>query len=285
MSSIQVEKLIHINQVLGDFDGANRFYHDVFGALEYMNSYHPQEERDASLFLIGDTCIELFSPRTETSLLGRQLKRFGDSWHSFEWRVPDLELAKAALEERGIRLGSYYPGGFLMTHPKDTHGMILEICPLEMANDPRLEPDWSDSPWREDHPMRIQGLNCMSVAVRDLDSATEFLVDLVRAEPVYEIERSEIQGRAMGLRVADHVIELVEPIGSDGAVTAYIDTFGPRLRSIHFQVADLPAAENHLNSHGLRTAPGDFKGATAIDPADNYGVLWQFTELPAGAGS
>ncbi len=125
MGAIRVEYLVHINQLLGDFAEANSFYERVFDAQEYMNAYHPGEERDASLFLVGDTCIELFSPRTSNSLLGRQLSRFGDSWHSFEWKVEDLERAKAALDERGIRTGSYYPGGFLMTHPKDCHGFLL----------------------------------------------------------------------------------------------------------------------------------------------------------------
>lgn len=280
MSVIEVEKLIHINQLLGDFAEANRFYHDVFMAQEYMNSYHEEEQRDASLFVIGDTCIELFSPRTATSMLGRQLVRFGDCWHSFEWKVPDLEAAKAALDERNIRQGSYYPGSFLMTHPKDTHGMILEMCPHEMAHDPRLERDWTPAPWSDEHPMGIMGLNCMSVAVVDLAAASSFLVDLVRAEPIYEIDREPAGARALGLRIADHVIELLAPSRGGGPASSYVERFGPRMRSIIFRVKSLPAVEKYLADQGLRTVPGDFAGATGIDPADNYGVLWQFTEEP-----
>lgn len=194
MARIPVETLIHINQLLGDFGEANGFYQDVFAAREYMNSYHDVEERDASLFLVGDACIELFSPRTETSLLGRQLNRFGDGWHSFEWKVPDLEQAKSALDEMGIRCGSYYPGGFLMTHPKDSFGVILEMCPHDMANDPRLESGWSSAPWRE-HPLGIEGLDCIGVAPADPQGAVEFFVNLVGAEQVYEVERPTIKGR------------------------------------------------------------------------------------------
>ncbi|MET0626986.1 MAG: hypothetical protein ABW033_00850, partial [Acidimicrobiia bacterium] len=84
MGSLTVEKVIHINQVLGDFEAANRFYADVFAAAEYMNSYDEGERRDASLFVIGDTCIELFSPRDDQSLLGANLAKYGDSFHSFE---------------------------------------------------------------------------------------------------------------------------------------------------------------------------------------------------------
>lgn len=278
MSVIEVEKLTHINQLLGDFVEANRFYHEVFMAQEYMNSYHEAEKRDASLFVVGDTCIELFSPRTPTSSLGRQLSRFGDCWHSLEWKVPDLEAAKATLDERNIRQGSYYPGSFLMTHPKDSHGMILEMCPHEMPNDPRLEPDWTPAPWSDEHPIGIVGLNYLSVAVRDLPGAAEFLTDLVGAEPIYEIDREPAGGRAVGLRIADHVIELLAPTRSSGPAGSYMERFGPRMRSIIFQVKSLRALEIYLAERQLRTVPGDFTGATGIDPADNYGVLWQFTE-------
>ena len=277
MARIPVETLIHVNQLLGDFAGANRFYHDVFGAREYMNSYHPGEERDASLFLIGDTCIELFSPRTESSLLGRQLRRFGDGWHSFEWKVTDLEQAKAVLDDQGIRCGSYYPGGFLMTHPKDTHGMILELCPHDMANDPRLEPGWTPAAWRE-HPMGIEALDCINVAAADRQTTVDFLVDLVGAEPLYEVDRPAVGGRVTGLRVADHVVEIIGATDPDGQVAAYMSAYGARLRSIRFKVGDLSKVEHHLGSAGIRTVSGDSEGSLAIDPRDNYGALWQFAE-------
>jgi catechol 2,3-dioxygenase-like lactoylglutathione lyase family enzyme len=279
MVQIAVEKLIHVNQIVGDFSGANKFYHEVFGAQEYMNSYHDEEQRDASLFLIGDTCIELFSPRTATSLLGRTLARDGDAWHSFEWKVQDLEAARQALEDRGVRLATYYPGSFLMTHPKDTYGMIIELCPHEMADDPRLEPDWTADPWHHSHPMGIVAMNHLSVGVRDLDAASRFITDLTGAEVVYETSRPLIGGRVVGLWVTDHVLELAEAT-SEGSLSRSIDERGPRQRAIQWQVDDLDRAIRHLSAHGLRLLPGDSDDSIAIDPRDNFGVSYQFTERP-----
>jgi catechol 2,3-dioxygenase-like lactoylglutathione lyase family enzyme len=284
MSAIQVEKIVHINQLLKDFDGANEFYRDVFAAREYMRNYFEGEQRDASLFLIGDTCIELFSPRTDTSALGRQLARFGDSWHSFEWKVPDLAAAKEVLESRGIRIATYMENGFLMTHPRDTYGMVLELCPLEMQGDLRLLPDWSPDYWRDEHPLGISGLNCMSSAVADLDETLAFFVEVFGAQPCYEVDRPAIKGRAAGLRFPDHVLELVQPTDDTGSVAAYIARYGPRLRTIVFRVTDLEAATRYLHDKGVRTVTGDFHGSMAIDPQDNFGVLWQFTEQPVPAG-
>src|SRR5215213_9748362 len=129
MTSLTLTKLIHVNQLVDDFDAARSFYGEVFGAREYWTGYDEAERRDASLFVVGDTCIELFAPRDRTSLLGASLERFGNSWHSLEFQVADLEAARAALVARDVRIPTYRPGEFLMVHPGDSHGLLLELCP------------------------------------------------------------------------------------------------------------------------------------------------------------
>jgi catechol 2,3-dioxygenase-like lactoylglutathione lyase family enzyme len=275
VTQVNVQSLIHVNQVLGDFKGANAFYQSVFGAQQYMSSYHQREERDASLFVIGDICIELFSPRTSTSLLGRNLERYGDSWHSFEWKVDDLDAARRALRERGVRITSDYPGQFLMTHPKDTHGVVLELCAHDMANDPRLEPGWSAQPW-SDGPLGITGLGHLSVAVRDADAAIDFHAGLTGAPVAYR-DRHQGNARRHGLRFPDHVLQFAEPTGP-GPVSDYVETYGPRLRTLTFAVRDVAAVRRHLGGHGLRVVDGDIPGSVALDPRDNFGVRYEFAE-------
>jgi catechol 2,3-dioxygenase-like lactoylglutathione lyase family enzyme len=280
---LAVNKLVHVNQVVDDFEAAAAFYADVFGAREYWRGYDEDQRRDASLFVVGDLCIELFAPVDADSLLGASLARFGNSWHSFEWQVPDLEEARAALDERGVRVTTYRPGEFLMVHPGDCHGMLLELCPLEMGGDPRIEPDWTPEPWRTEHPLGVTGLHNLSVAVRDLPAATAWLTALVSgAEVVHSEPRDEVDADATGVRVADHVVELVAPRSSDGPVAGYVQRFGQRLRSIEIGVLDLDRARDHLEGKGLRTVEGSRTGAFAVAEDDNWGVRWEFAEKPAG---
>ena len=283
MSRLAVTKLVHINQVVDDFEAASEFYRDVFGAQEYWRGYDEEQRRDASLFVIGDVCIELFAPRDRESLLGASLTRFGNSWHSFEWQVPDLEAAREALLERGVRITTYRPGSFLMTHPADCHGMLIELCPLEMTGDPRIEPGWTSAAWRDDHPVGITGLHSLSVAVRDLPAATAWLTDLVDgAEVVYRDPRDRLGADVTGVRIADHVVELVQPRTPGGAVGEYLTRLGQRLRSIEFGVVDLARTESHLSGQGLRIVPGSRPGAVAVAEADNWGVRWEFAERMPG---
>src|SRR4051812_8761891 len=73
MTNLTLTKLIHVNQRVDDFDAARAFYAEVFGAREYWTGYDDAERRDASLFVVGDACIELFAPRDCCSLLGASL--------------------------------------------------------------------------------------------------------------------------------------------------------------------------------------------------------------------
>jgi len=276
VASLEIEKVIHINQVLGDFDAANRFYADVFGAVEYMNNYDQGERRDASLFVIGDTCIELFSPRDDQSLLGANLAKYGDSWHSFELKVPDLAAAKAVMDDHDVRVTTHRPPSFFMVHPRDVHGLLLEVCAHDMHNDPRLEPNWSPRPWR-DHPLGIERLNALCAAVRDVDAASAFLAEILGTDPVHEGTRAGV-GRTAAFWLADTMLELVEPSDDDSPVAAYLERYGPRMWSLDWRVDDVDAARAHLDGKGLRVVDGAGDGWIAIDPRDNFGVLWQFTE-------
>jgi methylmalonyl-CoA/ethylmalonyl-CoA epimerase len=161
-----------------------------------------------------------------------------------------------------------------MVHPKDAHGLLFEVCCLEMANDPRLEPDWTPAPWAEG-PLGITGLRALTAAVRDLDAATAFLSDLLGAEP---LAREHFAGTARTAQflLGDTVLELQEPDGDAGPVAVYLDRWGPRMRSLDFLCRDVEGARAHLESLGLSVTAGDEPGWIAIAEADNFGVRYQF---------
>jgi catechol 2,3-dioxygenase-like lactoylglutathione lyase family enzyme len=276
MTSLTITKLLHVNQLVDDFAAARAFYARVFGAREYWTGYDAAENREAALFVIGDACIELFAPCEASSRLGAALARFGNSWHSFEWQVPDLEPARDALLERGVRIPTYRPGSFLMTHPGDCHGMLIELCPLEMTGDPRIEAGWSSAYWRDEHPLGVTGLRALSVAVRDLPAATAWLTDLLGAEPAYREGRDGIDADVVGVPAAGAVVELVQARSAGGPVADYVARYGQRLRSIEFCVVDVERARRHLAGYGLRVVDGSRPGAIAVAEADNWGVRWEF---------
>lgn len=280
MSSLRPAKLVHVNHLVDDYAGTTGFLVDVCGAREYWRGYDEEQRRDANLMVIGDLCVELFAPVDRTSLLGASVARYGPGWHSFEWQVPDLEEAKAALDERGVRVTTYRPGEFLMAHPGDCHGMLLELCPLEMTGDPRIEPGWTAAPWRDEHPLGVVGLNALSVAVRDLAAASRFVLELVDgAEVVYREARDDVDADAVGVRVAGYVVEFVQARSERGPIAEFVGRWGQRLRSVELGVVDPDRAAQHLVAAGRQVVPGSRKGVVAFDV---NGARW---EIAAGRQS
>lgn len=279
---VRVDGLAHVNQLVDDIGRAEAFYTDVFGARLFWRGYDEEENRDACLFLVGDLCIELFAPRDAHSLLGASLARYGNSWHSFEWQVPDLDEARAALLERAVRIPVDRPGEFLMTHPADCHGMLLELSPMTMPGDPRAEPGWGPGSWSDRDPLGTTGLQRLTVAVRDLAAASSWLTGLLGVEVGYAEHRSELDADVVGVPVADHVVELVQARNASGPIAEHIQRWGQRLRSIELGVRDLDRATAHLTGRGLRLEPGSRAGAVAIAEADNWGVRWELAAASAG---
>jgi catechol 2,3-dioxygenase-like lactoylglutathione lyase family enzyme len=275
---LDIIRMNHINSVVADFQRANTFYERTFDAVKYMDSYDADADRDASLLLIGATPIELFSPRGEQSLLGQSLARYGEGFHSFEFQVPDLEAARAVFERAGVRFTTYREGSFFMTHPKDGHGVLFEVNVGDMVNDPRLVPGFTDQPWR-DGPLGLVRLNALGVATADVSAAAEFYRSVTGAEQSYDEQRPGA-GRAIGLWAGGLMLEFVEPGSDGGPVAEYLQRPGPNMRSLDFQVVDVDRTRRHFTDLGLRCRPGDVDGQFALDPEDNYGVLYQFSEAP-----
>jgi catechol 2,3-dioxygenase-like lactoylglutathione lyase family enzyme len=163
-----------------------------------------------------------------------------------------------------------------MTHPKDGFGLLFEICAMDMANDPRLVEGFSDQPWR-DGPLGIDRMNSLQVVAEDAEQASKFYAAITGGATIYDANRPGL-GRAIGVWAADFAMEFVQPDNDDNVWAAYLRRPGPRMRAITFRVTDIAATRAHLERHGLRVLPGDTEDDILLDPADNFGVRYQFTE-------
>jgi hypothetical protein len=83
-------------------------------------------------------------------------------------------------------------------------------------------------------------------------------------------------GRAVGVVLAGHTLEFVEPIG-DGPLRQFVEQRGERIHSLSLTVVDLGAALAHLADLGVGVVPG--AGASRfIDPAATLGGLIELAE-------
>ena len=88
-------------------------------------------------------------------------------------------------------------------------------------------------------------LRSLDLAVDDLDAARGFLEGVVNGSFVYEEDRPTIGATALGVTLADTVVELLAPTG-DGVISRHVARWGDGIRSTVFQVKDLEVAGEQM---------------------------------------
>ncbi|MFT3965306.1 MAG: hypothetical protein QM690_05440 [Sphingobium sp.] len=267
--SIRPVRVNHINMVLEDFDSAIAHFQSLYDA-DFLADY-PQAEWHAGLFEIGRTIFEPFVP--PAWLLS---SRYGPHYLGIEYQA-DMDMVRTAIADHGIRIVRDI-GLALHTHPADTLGVAFEF--YDGAFHDR---EWerlgramrSAEYWRDDHPFGLTGLRGIALVVEDGDGAAAFLRSFLSAEPAYEEERPAIAAHAVGLTVADALVELLVPVG-EGPIRRHLDRHGPGMRSTMMGVRDIGRAQFHFAERGLTLALGDRPGSFAIPAEENMGVIFEF---------
>lgn len=130
-----IGKLNHVAIAVPDLAAASTKYRDVFGAEVSAPTDMPEHGVTTVFVNLPNTKIELICPLGESSPIAGFLKRHPEGGvHHLCYEVADIGKAKAALEEKGIRiLGDGEPKvgahgkPVLFLHPKDCFGTLIEI--------------------------------------------------------------------------------------------------------------------------------------------------------------
>lgn len=124
-------RIAHVGIAVSDLQAALAFYRDVLGLVP-----HPPEVADGATILslpFGESEVELLTPLTPDSPIGKFLAQRGPGIHHICYRVPDLDAALEACRRAGYRLVDDVPRPgaagrrIAFVHPKATSGILLEL--------------------------------------------------------------------------------------------------------------------------------------------------------------
>lgn len=266
------------------------FLIDVFGAeTAYEILITPETEgmgldREEKLLMIGDTMVIPIAPagagETPESPLGEMLRRSAGPgrWLGLALKTADLKAADAWLAAKGFKL-HYDPGmeaHYFLISRRQVLGVRIEIIKQDLPNDPRRDPQWTPSKWRDAHPLGIEGLQSIGVSVPSLDAAREIFAEKfewpeIGARPLPG-DRAECASFLMG----DTVIEAMLGTSEASPVAQHCrDIQG--IYCLTFKVKSADAAAEYLRGKGL-TLIGDTADRFAIAPDVAHGRLIYFTE-------
>ena len=282
---LTVRGAYHVTHMVKDLEAATSLYRRVFQAPIQFDGFHEGENRDASFASVADAYIELFAPRdvaapNPVSNGGRYIRRAGEGICNFGWLVED-EIAAAIRFCEGLGYSLVYVAGpkryAFFIHPKQAHGMMLEIAGETIPDDLRQQAGWAEQ-WRDKHPLGIERMNAVTYAVRDLDGALGLLQELSGAPVIHRGQNEAGDEETAFVAVADHVIEVRRSRIDSSEIARFIRAKGPHIHSVTFKVKDLARARDYLRELGLQVLEHEPASAIAIDPADMLGARYYFTD-------
>lgn len=129
---IRVKKIDHIAICVNDVDGSIAKYKQVLGLEPQVREVVASQQTEAVLLPIGETSLELISPRGNAGL-EKFLEKRGPGLHHIAVEVEGIEQALATLKAIGVPLIDEAPRKgarghkVAFIHPKATGGVLVEL--------------------------------------------------------------------------------------------------------------------------------------------------------------
>lgn len=129
---IRIKKIDHVAVCVSDVDEAIGKYKQVLGLEPSVRETVESQKTEAVLLPIGETSIELISPRGNVGL-EKFLEKRGPGIHHIAIEVEGIEAALATLKALGVPLIDETPRSgarghkVAFLHPKATGGVLVEL--------------------------------------------------------------------------------------------------------------------------------------------------------------
>ncbi len=130
---MNVKRIDHVGIAIADIDAARKLYEDVLGLKLTRQETVTEQGVNTHFYPIGDVKLELLESITPDGPIARFIEKRGAGMQHLAVEVDDIESAISELKEKGIRMIDETPRNgvensrIAFVHPKDTHGVLLEL--------------------------------------------------------------------------------------------------------------------------------------------------------------
>ncbi len=136
MSKLVIKKIDHVAVCVADIDEAAAKWRQVLGLEPTSREVVESQKTEAALLPVGETSVELISPKGNEGL-ARFLEKRGPGLHHIAVEVEGIETAIALLEGLGVPMIDRIPRKgarghkVAFVHPKATGGVLVELVEPE----------------------------------------------------------------------------------------------------------------------------------------------------------
>ncbi|MGD2246535.1 MAG: methylmalonyl-CoA epimerase [Candidatus Aminicenantes bacterium] len=128
----------------------------------------------------------------------------------------------------------------------------------------------------------IKQISHLGMAVKDLEEAREFYRSVLGLESSEPIIGGDGTIRVSMVRVGNTLIELLQPIGSEGIMAKFLEKRGEGFHHICYEVDDINAEIASVKAAGLEVLgdpkPGAEGMSVFLHPQGTHGVLIELVE-------
>lgn len=133
-------KSAYTTLTVADVDAARDVYVNLFDGTVLHEGEMPLTKTKSAFVAIGtDLIVELAQPLDDTSPIGDDFARLGQSLYSVTLRVRDLAVAEMHLKEKGFAFTQQDEHN-LISDPDTSQGVVFGFTTWDVPNDPR--PTW-----------------------------------------------------------------------------------------------------------------------------------------------
>ena len=285
---MRIGKLFHLTPFVDDLGAAEFFFNSVFSPFCMLRNYSSHWHRNAAMYVIGETSIEIMQPlpppdgQRGTSWF-RYMDRFGPRVHNIAFFVDDRQALAERLEAAGVRITDGGSESTVFAHPKDTPGMLefQETGGVFPSIDPRFSDHWPafrDDYWPKRHPLGVERMSHITVVVHDVEQARTFYTDVLDAVSLDDQASTVPDADARYVLVGeDTVIELARPRDAGSPAGRDLATVGQHPVAVTFTVRDLEQAAGHLErAQAPVIAVGDHD--VVLDRTRTWNTEYRFTD-------
>ncbi len=131
---MKIKHIDHIGIAVKSIEGGGKFFTDILGLkLQKLETVEEQKVK-TGFFPITGSELELLESTEPDGPVARFIEARGEGVQHIAFRVEDIDDALKELKEKGVRLIDQEPrkgaGGarIAFIHPKETHGVLVELC-------------------------------------------------------------------------------------------------------------------------------------------------------------